>query len=157
LLFDGSVLANLSLTKPDASFEDICAAAEVACAHDFIQAMPAGYSSSVGERGAGLSGGQRQRIAIARMVLKRPRLLILDEATSALDVQTEQNVTRNLMNTYRGSTVLFITHRLGALRHADQILVMDQGALVEQGSHDELMALRGHYYTLFTQQEVAFT
>ena len=157
LLFDGSVLANLSFTKPDASFEDICAAAEVACAHDFIQAMPAGYSSSVGERGAGLSGGQRQRIAIARMVLKRPRLLILDEATSALDVQTEQNVTRNLMNTFRGSTVLFISHRLGALRHADQILVMDQGALVEQGSHDELMALRGHYYTLFTQQEVAFT
>ena len=118
--------------------------------------MPAGYSSSVGERGAGLSGGQRQRIAIARMVLKRPRLLILDEATSALDVQTEQNVTRNLMNTYRGSTVLFITHRLGSLCHADQILVMDQGALVEQGSHDELMALRGHYYTLFTQQEVSF-
>ena len=153
LLFDGSVLANLSLTKPDASFEDICAAAEVACAHDFIQAMPSGYSSSVGERGSGLSGGQRQRIAIARMVLKRPRLLILDEATSALDVQTERNVTRNLMNSYRGRTVLFITHRLGALRHADQILVMDQGALVEQGSHDELMGLRGHYYTLFMQQE----
>ena len=153
LLFDGSVLANLSLTRPDASFEDICAAAEVACAHDFIQAMPAGYSSSVGERGAGLSGGQRQRIAIARMVLKRPRLLILDEATSALDVQTEKTVTRNLMEAYRGSTVLFITHRLGSLRHADHILVMDQGALVEQGSHDELMALRGQYYTLYSQQE----
>ena len=155
LLFDGSVLSNLSLTKPDASFEDICAAAEVACAHDFIQAMPAGYSSSVGERGAGLSGGQRQRIAIARMVLKRPRLLILDEATSALDVQTEQNVTRNLMNAYRGSTVLFITHRLGSLRHADHILVMDQGSLVEQGSHEQLMELRGQYHTLFSQQEAA--
>ena len=153
LLFDGSVLANLALTRPDASFEDICAAAEVACAHDFIQAMPAGYSSSVGERGAGLSGGQRQRIAIARMVLKRPRLLILDEATSALDVQTEKTVTRNLMEAYRGSTVLFITHRLGSLRHADHILVMDQGALVEQGSHDALMALRGQYYTLYSQQE----
>lgn len=157
LLFDGSVLANLSLTKPDASFEDICAAAEVACAHDFIQDMPAGYSSSVGERGAGLSGGQRQRIAIARMVLKRPRLLILDEATSALDVQTERTVTRNLMNCYRGRTVLFITHRLGSLRQADQILVMNQGSLVEQGSHDELMALKGHYYTLFMQQEAALT
>jgi ATP-binding cassette subfamily B protein len=155
LLFDGSVLANLALTRPDASFEDICRAAQVACAHDFIQAMPAGYSSSVGERGAGLSGGQRQRIAIARMVLKRPRLLIMDEATSALDVQTEKQVTRNLMEAYRGSTVLFITHRLGALRHADQILVMDQGSLVEQGSHDELMALNGRYAVLYNQQEAA--
>ncbi|MBL6741961.1 MAG: peptidase domain-containing ABC transporter [Synechococcus sp. BS301-5m-G53] len=155
LLFDGSVLANLALTRPDASFEDICRAAQVACAHDFIQAMPAGYSSSVGERGSGLSGGQRQRIAIARMVLKRPRLLIMDEATSALDVQTEKQVTRNLMEAYRGSTVLFITHRLGALRHADQILVMDQGSLVEQGSHEELMALNGRYALLYNQQEAA--
>ena len=89
------------------------------------------------------------------MVLKRPRLLILDEATSALDVDTERQLTANLMETYRGSTVLFITHRLGALRHADRILVMDQGALVEQGSHDELMALRGRYATLFAQQEAA--
>jgi ATP-binding cassette subfamily B protein len=107
----------------------------------------------VGERGAALSGGQRQRIAIARMVLKRPRLLILDEATSALDVDTEQQLTRNLMDTYRGSTVLFITHRLGSLRHADLILVMDQGALVEQGTHAELMELNGRYATLFRQQE----
>ncbi len=89
------------------------------------------------------------------MVLKRPRLLILDEATSALDMDTERQLTRNLMETYRGSTVLFITHRLGALRHADRILVMDQGLLVEQGSHDELMALQGRYATLFHQQEAA--
>jgi ATP-binding cassette subfamily B protein len=155
LLFDGSVMANLALARPDAGFEEICQAAQVACAHDFIQALPAGYSSSVGERGAALSGGQRQRIAIARMVLKRPRLLILDEATSALDTDTERQLTRNLMETYRGSTVLFITHRLGALRHADRILVMDQGLLVEQGSHDELMALQGRYATLFHQQEAA--
>jgi ATP-binding cassette, subfamily B, bacterial HlyB/CyaB len=157
LLFDGSVMANLALTRPEAGFEEICLAAQVACAHEFIQALPAGYSSSVGERGSALSGGQRQRIAIARMVLKRPRLLILDEATSALDVDTEQQLTRNLMETYRGSTVLFITHRLGALRHADRILVMDQGALVEQGSHEELMALGGRYATLFRQQEAALT
>lgn len=155
LLFDGSILANLSLTRPDASFEDICNAAQVACAHDFIQAMPAGYSSSVGERGAGLSGGQRQRVAIARMVLKRPRLLILDEATSALDVQTEKQVTRNLMDAYKGSTVLFITHRLSSLRHADLILVMDQGALVEQGTHDRLLSLGGRYSMLHSQQEAA--
>ena len=157
LLFDGSVMANLALARPDAGFEEIVQAAQVACAHEFIQALPAGYSSSVGERGAALSGGQRQRVAIARMVLKRPRLLILDEATSALDVDTERHMTRNLMETYRGSTVLFITHRLGALRHADRILVMDQGALVEQGSHDELMALQGRYATLFNQQEAALT
>ena len=90
-----------------------------------------------------------------RQVLKKPRLLILDEATSALDVRTEKQVTRNLMQAYRGSTVLFITHRLSSLRHADRILVMDQGALVEQGSHEELMALGGHYATLYNQQEAA--
>ena len=153
LLFDGTVQANIALTRPDASFEEITGAAQVACAHDFIQALPGGYSSSVGERGSGLSGGQRQRMAIARMVLKRPRLLVLDEATSALDVNTEQQVTRNLAEVYRGSTVLFITHRLGSLRHADHILVMHQGSLVEQGTHTELMKLGGRYATLYRQQE----
>jgi ATP-binding cassette subfamily B protein len=153
LLFDGTVQANIALTRPDASFEEITGAAQVACAHDFIQALPGGYSSSVGERGSALSGGQRQRMAIARMVLKRPRLLVLDEATSALDVDTEQQVTRNLAEVYRGSTVLFITHRLGSLRHADRILVMHQGSLVEQGSHSDLMKLGGRYATLYRQQE----
>ena len=153
LLFDGTIQANIALTRPEASFDDICGAAQVACAHDFIQSLPAGYSSSVGERGSGLSGGQRQRLAIARMVLKRPRLLVLDEATSALDMDTERQVTRNLAEVYRGSTVLFITHRLSSLRHADRILVMHQGSLVEQGSHTELMALGGRYATLYRQQE----
>ena len=157
LLFDGSVMANLALTRPEAGFEEICQAAQVACAHEFIQALPAGYASSVGERGASLSGGQRQRVAIARMVLKRPRLLILDEATSALDVDTERQLTRNLMETYRGSTVLFITHRLGALRHADLILVMHEGILAEKGSHDELMALQGRYAALNQRQGEALT
>ena len=145
--------ANIALSKPDASFEEISSAAQVACAHDFIQSLPGGYSSSVGERGSALSGGQRQRIAIARMVLKRPRLLVLDEATSALDVDTEQQVTRNLAEVYRGSTVLFITHRLGSLRHADHILVMHQGSLVEQGTHSELLQLGGRYASLYRQQE----
>ena len=153
LLFDGTIQANLALSRPDASFEEITGAAQVACAHDFIQSLPGGYSNSVGERGSALSGGQRQRMAIARMVLKRPRLLVLDEATSALDVDTEQQVTRNLAEVYRGSTVLFITHRLGSLRHADRILVMHQGSLVEQGSHSELMKLGGRYATLYRQQE----
>ena len=157
LLFDGTVMANIALTKPDASFEEICRAAQVACAHDFIQAMPAGYSSSVGERGSALSGGQRQRIAIARMVLKNPKLLILDEATSALDSQTEHQVTRNLMELYKGNSVFFITHRLSSLRHADQILVLDQASLVEQGTHDELMALNGRYSSLYHQQGAALS
>jgi len=154
LLFDGTVLSNIALTRPDAGFEEVVLAAQVACAHDFIQAMPSGYSSSVGERGAGLSGGQRQRLAIARMILRRPRLLVLDEATSALDVDTERRLTANLMELYRGSTVFFITHRLASLKAADRILVMDQGALVEQGTHEELMDLDGRYATLYHQQEV---
>jgi subfamily B ATP-binding cassette protein HlyB/CyaB len=153
LLFDGTILSNIALTRPDASFEDVVLAAQVACAHDFVSTMPAGYSSSVGERGAGLSGGQRQRLAIARMILRRPRLLVLDEATSALDVDTERQLTANLMELYRGSTVFFITHRLASLKHADHILVMDQGALVEQGTHEQLMELDGRYATLYHQQE----
>jgi ATP-binding cassette subfamily B protein len=154
LLFDGTILSNIALTRPDAGFEEVCLASQIACAHDFIQAMPAGYSSSVGERGAGLSGGQRQRLAIARMILRKPRLLVLDEATSALDVDTERRLTANLMEAYNGLTVFFITHRLASLRHADVILVMDQGVLVEQGTHQELMDLDGRYATLFHQQEV---
>jgi ATP-binding cassette subfamily B protein len=154
LLFDGTILSNIALTRPDAGFEEVCLAAQIACAHDFIQAMPGGYSSSVGERGAGLSGGQRQRLAIARMILRKPRLLVLDEATSALDVDTERRLTANLMEAYRGQTVFFITHRLASLRHADVILVMDQGVLVEQGTHQELMDLDGRYATLYHQQEV---
>ena len=153
LLFDGSVQANIGLTRPDASFEEVSKAAKVACADDFIESLPSGYSSPVGERGSSLSGGQRQRIAIARMVLKRPKLLILDEATSALDVDTEQRLTRNLAEEYKDSTVLFITHRLGSLRNADKILVMNQGSLVEEGNHEELLKLGGRYATLYKQQE----
>ncbi len=153
LLFDGSVQANIGLTRPDANFEDIQKAAKIACADDFIETLQSGYSSSVGERGSALSGGQRQRIAIARMVLKRPKLLILDEATSALDVDTEQRLTRNLAEEYKESTVLFITHRLGSLKHADKIFVMHEGSLVEEGNHETLIALSGRYATLYKQQE----
>ena len=101
-----------------------------------------------------MSGGQRQRMAIARMILRRPKLLVLDEATSALDVDTERRLTSNLMDLYKYSTVFFITHRLASLRSADHILVMDQGALVEQGTHEDLMNLDGRYATLFHQQEM---
>jgi ATP-binding cassette subfamily B protein len=113
--------------------------------------LPNGYNTPVGERGAALSGGQRQRIAIARMVLQKPKLLILDEATSALDYDTEFRVCQNLASAFREHTVLFITHRLNTVQQADRILVMDQGSIVESGSHAELMALRGRYYCLYQQ------
>ena len=154
LLFDGSVRENIILTCPDATPEEITAAAKVACAHDFIMDLPQGYGTRVGERGSALSGGQRQRIAIARAVLQKPRLLILDEATSALDYITERQVCLNLKKAFEGSTVFFITHRLSTIRSADQILMMDQGALVEMGSHKELIDQQGRYYALYSQQEV---
>jgi ATP-binding cassette subfamily B protein len=153
LLFDGSVRDNIALTCPDATSEEIMHAARVACAHDFIMELPGGYGSRVGERGSSLSGGQRQRIAIARAVLQRPTLLILDEATSALDYLTERQVCLNLKKEFEGSTVFFITHRLSTIRTADQILMMEKGCLVEQGTHAQLLDQQGRYYALYSQQE----
>ena len=153
LLFNGTVQENIALTNPDATSEEIINAAKIAVAHDFIMSLPNGYNTKVGERGSSLSGGQRQRIAIARTVLQRPRLLILDEATSALDYDSERQVCLNLAEAFRGETVFFITHRLGTIRTADLILMMDQGAIVEQGVHNDLMALKGRYYCLYQQQE----
>jgi ATP-binding cassette subfamily B protein len=153
LLFDGTVQENIALTNPDATPEEIVATAKIACAHDFIMNLPQGYNSRVGERGAALSGGQRQRIAIARTVLQNPRLLVLDEATSALDYHTERQVCLNLAEAFRNRTVFFITHRLATIRNADTILMMDSGTVVEQGTHAELMDLKGRYYCLYQQQE----
>ena len=152
LLFDGTIRDNLLLVKPDASTEELIRAARIACAHDFIMEMPKGYSSSVGERGAGLSGGQRQRLALARAVLQNPRLLILDEATSALDARTERQVCLNLFEAFRGRSVFVISHRLSTVRPADLIVLMDQGAIMERGSHGQLMQQRGWYYALYSSQ-----
>jgi ATP-binding cassette subfamily B protein len=152
VLFDGSVEENITLTNPDASSEEIVEAATIACAHDFIMDLPAGYSTEVGERGGGLSGGQRQRIAIARTILQKPRMLIMDEATSALDYQTERVVSENLMQSLKGCTVLFITHRLSSIVNADLIVCMGNGTVLEAGTHQELMAARGAYYVLYRQQ-----
>lgn len=154
LLFDSTVQENIALTNPDATQEEIVEAAKVACAHDFIMSLPQGYNTRVGERGSSLSGGQRQRIAIARTVLQNPRLLVLDEATSALDYHTERQVCLNLAAAFQGRTVFFITHRLATIKQADMILMMDRGTVVEQGTHSELMSLRGRYYCLYQQQEV---
>ena len=153
LLFEGSVQDNISLSNPEATSEEVISAAKIASAHEFIMGLPQGYASSVGERGGGLSGGQRQRIAIARTVLQNPRLLIMDEATSALDYETERMVSLNLMEHFRGRTVLFITHRLSSIIHADRIILMYMGQVEEQGTHAELMQMRGRYYALFRQQE----
>ncbi|RUS94214.1 hypothetical protein DSM106972_094110 [Dulcicalothrix desertica PCC 7102] len=153
LLFEGTVRENIALAYPDASDEEIIAAAKVAYAHDFIMNLPNGYNTQVGERGSSLSGGQKQRVAIARTVLQNPQLLILDEATSALDYNAEGQVCRNLAQAFKGKTVFFITHRLSTIRNADTILMMDSGTVVEQGTHEELMSIKGYYYCLYQQQE----
>jgi len=155
LLFSGTIADNISLTNPDATSDAIVEAARLAEAHDFIMEMPAGYSSDVGERGASLSGGQRQRMAIARTLLSNPKLLVLDEATSALDYDTERRVCDNLLENLHDRTVFFITHRLSTIRRANMIVMLHQGAIVETGTHDELMALKGRYYALYRQQEAA--
>ena len=153
LLFTGSVSENISLTDPNASSESIKTSCEIACAHEFIMDLPAGYSTELGERGSSLSGGQRQRLAIARTLLNRPKLLVMDEATSALDYDTERRVCQNLRESLGGCTVFFVTHRLSTVRNADIILMMHQGAVVEVGSHQELIDLRGRYYALYRQQD----
>ena len=155
LLFSGTVAENIALTDPDATSDSIVDAATLACAHEFIMQLPSGYSTNVGERGAGLSGGQRQRIALARTLLSRPKMLVLDEATSALDYDTERRVRNNLLDNIEHSTVFFITHRLSTIRRADLIVMMHQGAVVETGTHDELLALKGRYYALYRQQEAS--
>ena len=114
---------------------------------------PVGTAPPVGERGAALSGGQRQRVAIARTLLSNPKLLVLDEATSALDYETERKVCDNLLDNLNDRTVFFITHRLSTIRQADMIVMLHQGAVVEVGTHDDLMAHRGRYYALYRQQE----
>ena len=153
LLFEGTIQDNIALTNPDATTEEIIAAAQIAAAHEFIMTLPNGYNTRVGERGSSLSGGQRQRIAIARTVLQQPALLVLDEATSALDYFTEQQVSRNLKEAFHDRSVFFITHRLGTIKNADTIVMMDSGSVVEQGTHEELMELKGRYYYLYQQQE----
>jgi subfamily B ATP-binding cassette protein MsbA len=145
VLFSGTLEDNLKYGKPDASRAEIVAAAEMANAHDFIVKLPDGYATVVGERGVQLSGGQRQRIAIARALLKNPRILIFDEATSSLDIVSERLIQEAMERVMKGRTVFIIAHRLATVQKADQILVMDQGRLVERGSHAELMAMNGLY------------
>jgi len=151
-LFSGTILDNITLYRPEYSLEAVVEVAKLAEAHGFIQNLPLGYSSKVGERGSTLSGGQRQRIAIARALLSNPRILILDEATSSLDTESERRFQNNLHYISRDRTTFIIAHRLATVRHADRILVLDQGIVVEQGTHEQLIANQGLYAQLAQQQ-----
>ncbi len=151
-LFSGTILENITLYRPDFTLEQAIEVAKLAEAHGFIQSLPLGYGTKVGERGSTLSGGQRQRIAIARALLGNPRILILDEATSSLDTEAERRFQQNLAQISRNRTTFIIAHRLSTVRSADRILVLDRGILTEQGSHSELMARQGLYYHLAHQQ-----
>ena len=151
-LFFGTIAENVAYGKPDASREEIVAAARAAHAHDFIMRLPHGYDSLVGERGQALSGGERQRISIARALLIDPRILILDEATSAVDTETEMEIQAALENLIRGRTTIAIAHRLSTLRKADRLVVLDRGQIVEIGNHDALMEQQGAYFRLYEAQ-----
>ncbi len=152
-LFFGTIAENIAYGRPDATREEIIAAARAAHAHDFILRLPHGYDSLVGERGQALSGGERQRISIARALLIDPRILILDEATSAVDTTTEKEIQKALDNLVQGRTTIAIAHRLSTLRKAHRLVVLDRGQVAEVGPHDELMACEGAYYRLYQAQQ----
>ncbi|ORX57903.1 P-loop containing nucleoside triphosphate hydrolase protein [Piromyces finnis] len=153
-LFDTSISKNISITRPDATQEEIEANAKLANAHDFILKLPNGYNTSTGERGLQLSGGQKQRICITRVLMSNPKILLLDEATSALDNQSEKIVQTALDSASENRTTIIIAHRLTTIRNADCIIVMDKGVIVESGTHDELMEKQEVYYNLVKNQEM---
>jgi ABC-type multidrug transport system fused ATPase/permease subunit len=151
-LFDGTIKENMLFGRPDASDEDVFRAAQIARVDEFALRMDKGYETIIGERGVKLSGGQRQRVAIARAILADPRILILDEATSSLDTESEALIQEGLAALMRGRTTFVIAHRLSTIRSADQILVLEDGVIIERGTHHELLRLQGRYYDLYTRQ-----
>ena len=154
ILFNDTIAANIALGKPEATEEEIIAAAKIANAYDFIIKKEGGFNSTIGDRGSKLSGGERQRLTIARAVLKNPPILILDEATSALDTESEKLVQDAINNMMQNRTSIVIAHRLSTIRHADEIIVMQKGKIVERGNHETLLAQNGYYQKLIEMQEV---
>jgi subfamily B ATP-binding cassette protein MsbA len=154
ILFNDTIAANIALGKPDATLEEIKEAAKIANAYDFITKKEQGFNTMIGDRGSKLSGGERQRLTIARAVLKNPPILILDEATSALDTESEKLVQDAINNMMQHRTSIVIAHRLSTIRHADEIIVLQKGNIVERGNHDELLAQNGYYKKLIEMQEV---
>jgi ATP-binding cassette subfamily B protein len=151
-LFSASIRDNIAYGVSEYTMDDIIRAAKLAQAHDFIMELPQGYDTVVGERGLGLSGGQKQRIAIARALIKNPRILILDDATSAVDMETEHEIQLGFREVMAGRTTFIIAHRISSLRHADEIIVLDQGKVVQRGTHDELIAAPGLYRDTYNIQ-----
>ena len=151
-LFSDTIEGNIAYGNPDCTFEQVQAAAKIANADEFIREMPEGYDTIIGERGVGLSGGQKQRISLARTILKDPSIIILDDTTSAIDMETESMIQNELKKISDERTVFIIAHRISSIIHADQILVLDNGRLVERGTHEQLLAKKGYYSTVFHHQ-----
>jgi ATP-binding cassette subfamily B protein len=153
VLFNDTIYYNIRYGRPEATREEVIAAAQAAHIHEFIESLPDGYEATVGERGLKLSGGEKQRVAIARAVLKNPRILIFDEATSALDSKSEKSIQAELNRIARGRTTLVIAHRLSTVMDADQILVMGAGRIIERGTHRALLELGGTYAQMWALQQ----
>lgn len=153
VLFDDTIAYNIAFGRAGSTFEEIAAAARLAHLHDFIMSLPEQYDTRVGERGVKLSGGERQRVSIARATIKRPRIYVFDEATSSLDSHTEREILRNLQEVARDSTTLVIAHRLSTVVQADEIVVLDGGVIVEQGTHMALLRQKGRYAALWAAQQ----
>jgi ATP-binding cassette subfamily B protein len=153
VLFNDTIFYNIAYGRPGATRFEVEEAARLARIHDFVAALPDGYQTMVGERGLKLSGGEKQRVAIARTILKSPRILVFDEATSALDTHTEKQIQASLREVSAGRTTVVIAHRLSTVVDADQILVLDSGRIVERGRHAELLSLQGRYAAMWAKQQ----
>ena len=153
-IFSGNIADNIRYGKLDASYDEIVAASKVVCADELISEMPDGYETEVNERGSKLSGGQKQLISFARTLLSDPKILVLDEATSSIDARTERLLQQGLNKLLAGRTSFIIAHRLSTIKNCDRIMYIDNKGITECGSHDELMALKGDYYKLYTSQHI---